>query len=427
MNKNKDLINNSKKNLFLILIYISLIVGFFLDENLAGGAIYDFSVHDPVLKSFKENFKYSFFNYKIFDHDHSPFFFMFLNFINLPFEGTYYLRFIYLHICLLVPFFFYKCLIEKYKNCNKNLLLILSSIILITPYFRSYAIWLGDVNLSLLFLLCSILFFFKLEKEKIIKKKYLYIFLHILFLAISAYIRPIYSFFAIYFFYKIFVRFGTGKELIIFITMNFFLSLPAFYYVFGLNNIFFSERINPSINLLSNNLLIISNIIFFYSLPFLLMNKDIFINKKIILNYKNYSFVLISLCITLFLIFNFNYDPNQTGGGIFFKFSNLFFKNNIFFYIVSFFTISFLLKILFDKKINDILIILVLIVLDPDNYVLHKTYDPLLLCVFILLIESSLFTKLTVQNQKNFTFNLFIFYILILFMFIFIRTQSTIA
>ena len=200
MNKNKNQILNKKNLLILSLLYFSLILGFFLNENLAGGAIYDFSIHEIVLKSFKENFRYYFLNYDILEHDHSPFFFSFLNFINLPFEGTTSLRFIYLHICLIVPFIFYLCLVEKYKDCNKELLLVLSSIIFISPYFRSYAIWAGDINLALLFLLCSILFLFKLEKEKKIEKKNLYIVLHVVSLAISAYIRPIYSLISIYLF-----------------------------------------------------------------------------------------------------------------------------------------------------------------------------------------------------------------------------------
>ena len=137
----------------------------------------------------------------------------------------------------------------------------LSSIILISPYFRSYAIWAGDINLALLFLLCSILFFFKLKKEKKIEKKNLYIVLHVVSLAISAYIRPIYSLISIYFFYKIIKRFGLSKETSLYITTNILLSLPAFYYVYGLDIVFFENRILLNINLISTN---ISHILVFY-------------------------------------------------------------------------------------------------------------------------------------------------------------------
>ena len=153
MNNSTVKISNKKIFTIFILLYFSLLLGFYLNENLAGGAIFDFNYHIPVLNSFKENFVHSLLNYKDFNSDHSPFFFVFLNLINIPFEGTSYLRFIYLHINLLVPIVFYKCLIEVYKDCNKKILALISCIILISPHFRSYAIWVGDVNIALLFLL----------------------------------------------------------------------------------------------------------------------------------------------------------------------------------------------------------------------------------------------------------------------------------
>ena len=131
--------------------------------------------------------------------------------------------------------------------------------------------------------------------------------------------------------------------------------------------------------------------------------------------------------VSFILLNNFNYDTNRSGGGIFFIFSNLFFKNNIFFYVVSFFSISLILKIFFNKKLNDILLIFILIALDPDSYVFHKTYAPLLLCIFLLLFENSLFRKLNKNFQKNFTFNLITFYILVFIMYVVIRTEFMLA
>ena len=147
--------------LICLLLYLSLILGFYLNENLAGGAIADFNIHIPILNAFKENYLLNFLRYKDYGYDHSPFFFSFLNFINFPlnnlefsfnsavnFEGTQLkifgtkftaLRLLYLHICLLAPIMFYKCLRIRYSDCNKFILLILSSLILLSPYFRSYA------------------------------------------------------------------------------------------------------------------------------------------------------------------------------------------------------------------------------------------------------------------------------------------------
>ena len=181
MNKIKD--HKYKIKIFFIftILYLSLILGFVIEENLAGGAIYDFSISaDIILSSFKNNLSYYFFNYQEnFETDHSPFYFLILHFLYFPFENITILRLLFLHICLLVPFVFYKCLIEKFSNCSKEILLILSSIVLLSPYFRSYSIWLGDINLALLFLLLSILYFFKLEKEEKGGKKNIFIFFYI--------------------------------------------------------------------------------------------------------------------------------------------------------------------------------------------------------------------------------------------------------
>ena len=69
--------------LIYIFLYISLILGFYLNEDLAGGAIMDLNVHIPLLNSFKENFVFTFLNYQEFETDHSPFYWGFINFINI--------------------------------------------------------------------------------------------------------------------------------------------------------------------------------------------------------------------------------------------------------------------------------------------------------------------------------------------------------
>ena len=233
--------------------------------------------------------------------------------------------------------------------------------------------------------------------------------------------RPIYCIISIYFLYRIFIKYNFSKELFFYILTNIILSLPAFYYIYILDNIFFEGRIVPDINLLSNNSLIFSNIFLFYSLPFLYLGMQKNLKQKLLSINKNYLIILLSFVSTIFLIYNFNYNPSQSGGGIFFKFSNLIFKNNSFFYIISFVSVFFILKLVFDKKVNDLLIILILLLLDPDSYVFHKTYDPLLICIFLLLFENSLFNKFEKKNEKNFTFILFIFYIMVFLMYIIIR------
>jgi len=423
MNKNNIL---NKHNLIILgILYLSLIFGFFWNEDLAGGAQKDFGFHLIVLEDFKDNYLSS---------DYSPFFFIFLKIINFSFEGTAYLRFIYLHICLLVPVVFYQCLIEKFKECDHKILFLISLIPLISPHFRAYSIWAGDINIALLFLLLSIYFFFKLESEKRIKRIYYFIFLNVLCLALSAYFRPIYSLISFYFFYKIFLKFKFSKELLLFIIFNLVLSSPGVYFAFFMNNFFTNSTVHgydvpyfflkPTVSLFATNILLISTIFLFYSFPFLLFNKNLFIKDINYFYNKKILFFLFSIIFTSFLIYNFDYltpTIGIDGGGIFYKASIIFFKNNFAFYFICFISISLLLKIIINKNINDILLIFILIGLDPDPFIYHKTYDPLLLCLFILLFENNIFNCLTKKNQNAFAINQISFYTIFLIIYIFVR------
>ena len=65
-------------------------------------------------------------------------------------------RLINLHVSLLIPYFFYLCLKIKYKFKKENLYIFVPCIMFFSPYFRSSSIWLGNENLSLIFLLISL-------------------------------------------------------------------------------------------------------------------------------------------------------------------------------------------------------------------------------------------------------------------------------
>ena len=63
------------------LFYISLIIGFYFDENLNFGAIGDWIHTDlPVIESSSKDMVYTILNYEIFGHRHSPVYLLFLGF-----------------------------------------------------------------------------------------------------------------------------------------------------------------------------------------------------------------------------------------------------------------------------------------------------------------------------------------------------------
>ena len=77
---------------------------------------------------------------------------------------------IFFIISLFLPVLFYKCLIIKFENINKDKLLALASIVYILPGFQYSAIWGSPHITALFFLLFSIYFIFKLKKSNFKKK-----------------------------------------------------------------------------------------------------------------------------------------------------------------------------------------------------------------------------------------------------------------
>ena len=308
------------------------------------------------------------------------------------------MRFISLNIYLLSPFVLYNCLKIKFSLINKNYLFIFSSLLYLSPAFRSNTIWPESSILGLLFFLFSIYFFLRFEKSK----KLSFAILNVIFLSIAAYIRPSYCLFSIFFFIIFFKEFFFGYKIFIIFLLNILLSLPAFYYVFILK-VFFIHGHHLSFNL-SDKVLIISTIIFFYFIPFLV---TIYKSNKIqLLSKKSIYFFSISIIMYLCLIPFFNYDLNKAGGGIFLHLSHYLFNTNTLFLLVSLISILVLsFIILIDVKKN-FLLLLVFFLLVPQGHIFHKYFDPIVIISIVLLFKMSISM---IFEKKNLLFLYFYF------------------
>ena len=69
-------------------------------------------------------------------------------------------------VSLLIPILFFLCLKEKFHQENKNLLLLLSSIIFFNPFYRTSSFWGLEENYAILTTLVSILFLIKIFQLK---------------------------------------------------------------------------------------------------------------------------------------------------------------------------------------------------------------------------------------------------------------------
>jgi len=388
-------INSRNISIVYLFLYISLLLGFYFNEDFALGYKSDYLNYRNFL--FEKDFLHSFLNFK-FSGLPAPVYLVLLSFLEKISFNEIFTRLIVLHFSLIIPFFFYLCLKIKYEFKANDIKILLPAIIFFSPYFRSASIWLGSENISLIFLSISLYFFLKYEKTE--KKKLSFIILNTLFLALAAYIRPYYSLFSIYFFIRYYFDLNISYKLLFYIFTNILLSFPAIYYVLVLNVDFMSQflfrgeddvLLDFTLSAFVNQFSIILTILFFYSIPFMLLN----IRQNFqISNFKvkNYVFSIIFLfLLTFYFDYNFPY-----GGGIFFKLSNLIFENNYLFYIFSLISLNAFILIFYSSikskdTIFDLLLLLILFLLEIDGTFYHETYDPLLYFIFFLLIKNKIY------------------------------------
>ena len=372
---------------YYLILYFTLIIGFFLGEDFARGFKYDYQIHQNLIKDlFDISITYGLLNYDENYVPHSPLFIIYIVIFKKIFVFEDIFRFINLHICLLIPVFSGLCLKYKFRLKKNDPIYLLPSIFFFSPYFRAGAIWTDDNILALIFFSISLFYFIKYEKDK---SKTRYIIFNTFFLAASCYLRPIYCIFSIYFFINYFIDLKFQKKFIFYIITNLFLAFPAIYYVFILGidkwifTYLFRENIITPISLAST-------LICFYLFPFLI--KDLLKKRNEFLNLKNLFIFGITFVLILFF---FNYERDYSGG-IFYRLSNIIFNNNISFFIISSLSLL-ILFIIFGKKKSfkntDILIIIILFLLEVDGVVYHETYDPLIYILILSLFKSEIIKK----------------------------------
>ena len=357
--------NNSfkKELIFFAALYFSLIIGFLLGENSSGGAFLDYLNQKKISQNFSNNFFETLLNYEKFPTRHSPILIIFLSVFEKLNLNDYFIRIIHLHLCLLLPLFFYLSLKLKFTDIDKRVLILITGIIFLSPTFRSLAIWPDSRVLGLSFFCISIYYYLNFINEK----KFIYCLLNVFFYTFASYLSPNFSFFSIFFLYKYLSYFNFfSSKFIILIVLNFLLSLPAFYYVFILDINFIlkpaavgvdidiigkDEKKNIFFSNFANHMLIIPSIIFFYIFPLIVLK---------IVNLSN-TLDIIKIIVTAVILFisimYFNYEFSFTGGGVFFKLSNYLFQNNILFYILSSISILVLIRVITINFENFLLIL----------------------------------------------------------------------
>ena len=317
--------SNFKSFIIYSIGFFSLLLGLFLNENSSGGAKIDFSYLFPFIESFRSSFEGGLL---IFINNsasiiHSPVFYILISFIYKLIDSVLIIKIFYIFFCSFLPLIFFVILRDKFK-VNKNILLIFSLIIFLSPYFRSSAIWLLGDNLSLIFFGLSIYYFNKIDESNNynLKESFLCLF----FLILCCYIRYYYCLFFLYYLYFFYQKLNREYFFILLLT-SFILSIPAifyFYYIF-LNVNFATTVSNYSqINFYINSLVILS-ILLFYLIPFCFLQRNLFF--QYIKDNRKYILIIFLTFFISFLVGQFFYNEftkfSPKGGGVFMKIANL--------------------------------------------------------------------------------------------------------
>ena len=198
---NSKIFSNIKFEILLcILLYISLIIGFVLNENSLGGSIKDYINQKLISIKFSNNFYETLINYDNERTRHSPVLIILLSFFEKIKINDYIIRLFNLHFLLLIIIFFYKSLKLKINYLNKKELLLIALVIFLSPTFRSLSIWPDSRLYGILFFTISIMYFIKFQNSKYYIDQFKYSLFCILFLAVSSYFSPNFFLFYLFFF-----------------------------------------------------------------------------------------------------------------------------------------------------------------------------------------------------------------------------------
>jgi hypothetical protein len=394
---------------FSFIVFFSFIAGFILRENSAGagGISGDFYLIWKNLELFKNGILDNL-NSQEYNDSRTPLAYILHVLFNPFIETQNQFRLSVLFISMLCPIVFYLTLREKYKNIDISLAVLISSLILLSPYFRTTAFWGLGENYAILFVLISYLLFQKINfvSAHVNNKKIFFLFLLTLSSSLCVYfdqkllIIPFVVFISIIFNKKI-----NNKIKILLICFYLILSIPLLYLIFLWGSILppdaqSSRQVGVKFNIF--NIGYASTIISFYLIPFLFFQKekfiDIFINffKK-----ENLLYFVLFLVYLFFVLFFADFSNVRTyGQGVVHKFISLFWTDinlKFVFTLLAFFISWIVLCIFLKNRILDKIIIYYFLIVSFFIYpVFQEYFDPI-----IIILIFTFFQKKIAINFKN--------------------------
>ena len=398
-----------KKRLFFdyslsLLICFTFVLGFIFNENSGGGRIDE--VH--ILNNFNLIYKKNFFdiNWANFESSSLPLYYFTFSLLldEITLESIRLLNFL---LSILTFFLFYLAIKKKYYYIDNGKLSLISSLILLSPYFRTSAYNALEENFAIFFIVLTffLLIFFK--------KNFLSIFLILMSSFLAFYSRSNYVIFLII----IFITLFNFKKIIslnnIFISLiSLILVLPFLYFLYIWGGIMSPN--GGQARLVSTNftnIVLVFNILLIYLIPFILFKinfKEIKFNNRII-------FFILSVLLFSFFFYS-QLELYQFAGGALNKLLHIFIqKKFIGFFSISIFIISFCsFFLLFKDNWKIILFVLFSSLLYLKiNFIFQEYLDPIFLILVIIFSNKNFFQFKNFSSFIYFTVTYFSFFLLV--------------
>ncbi len=424
--KNKS---NTLSLLLIIFTIISFFLGFYFDETATNGYI-DLDWIKKNISIFLNNNLFDAINHPEYFGNRSPLMYILQVSLNPFIENIYYYRLSVFLFSLSGPYFFYLCLKFKYFQESKITLILISTILLLSPYYRSSAFWGLEENYALIFTLISLFslqFFLKNDQDKIFDS-----YLHIIIISVSSsaciyfdqkyLLIPLICFFAI-----IFSKKNLRFKLLLFFSYS-VLAIPFLYLIYlwgGLTppataaeNFNSITKISRITNLYYPHIGYASTMLAFYLFPMLFfIKKDYKKHFTDLLNSRiNLVLIFIFLLYLIYLLVFFDYEKFTTtnywiGLGYIHKLSIILFADNFLyqkiFTLFSFFICWIIVLMFINSNLKNFLIVFYFFFLSIFLWPLMQEYfDP-----FIFILSFLVFKNNLNITQKN-SFFLFFYYLI---------------
>ena len=406
--KKKINIQEALSIFFSATILIYFFYGFYTNENSAVAGPYDFELIWKNLQLLKQN-TFSNLDNALYNDSRPPLAYIIHIYLNPFIQNKEDFRLSVLIISLVVPILFFFCLRKNFKTSNVYLLLFLTSIVMLSPYFRTSAFWGLGENYGLIFLLSAYLIYSKIDTENLKKDSfgnYLLILLLCFFSSLCVYFDQKLVFIPALCLFHLLnanINYRLKYSSIFFFVI---MALPFLYLIYLWGSIIppnatGKRGLGEEFHLF--NLGYCLTIISFYVLPLFIFKKDILFEfKKKLLSREFFILIfLLFIYICSVLIFaNFETLPNL-GKGIVHKVFLILFEDinlRLIFTLISFFLATAIVYSYFNKKI-DFAVIIFLLLMSVFTFPFQQEYlDPL-----IFLLSFSFFrTKLDLNFKKTY-------------------------